>query len=791
MKFSEAWLREWVNPPVSTTELTEQLTMAGHEVEGVKPAAPDFSKVVIGEVLKVEKHPDADKLTVCEVNVGDSTPLTIVCGASNVYAGMIAPTAMPGAHLPGGKIRKTRLRGVESQGMLCSAVELGLGEDAAGILDLGSGAEAGTNLRVALYLDDSIIELKLTPNRGDCLGLAGVAREVGVINRIDVTRPVIKPVPAKIKDTFPVRLDAPDGCPRYAGRVIRNIRSGAITPAWMQERLRRSGLRSIHPVVDVTNYVMLELGQPMHGFDLATLKGGIVVRYATKNEKLTLLDGREVTLSDDVLMITDDSGPRAVAGIMGGENSGVTDATTDVFLESAFFSPMTIAGRARRYDMHTDASHRFERGVAADLQEQAIERATVLLIDIAGGEPGPTQVTESARHVPQPGAMTLRRERLDRVLGVEIPDKDVTEILTRLEIRTKKGKDTWQATAPAFRFDLAIEDDLIEEVGRIYGYDRIPETDSTVALTVAPVTETRLPLDRVRDMLVARGYQEVITYSFIDPDLGKLFDPDTEPLRLSNPISSDLSVMRTSLWPGLITVLQQNLARQQGRVRIFESGLKFPVTEKKFEQQNVLAGLVYGYGLPEQWGCKERETDLFDIKSDIGALLHMTGRKHEYVYSAAEHAALTPGQTALLEYQGSAAGWVGAMHPEIVHRLELKKTSYVFELLIDTVFAANVPSYEPISKYPAIRRDIAAIVDESVTINDIKEVVQAAAGSLLTEVCVFDIYRGQGIDPGRKSVALGLILQDFSRTLTVRDADIARSAVVTRLERDLDAKIRE
>lgn len=792
MKISESWLREWVDPPVSTDELADQFTMAGLEVGSVESAAPEFEDVVVGEVLEVAQHPNADKLIVCQVNVGEKKPLNIVCGAKNVYAGMKAPTARSGARLPGGiKIRKTKLRGVESRGMLCSEVELGLGEDASGILDLGGHGEPGISLREHLRLDDAILDFELTPNRGDCLGIAGIAREAAVINRMQVKGPDIKPVPATIEDTFPVKLEAPDGCPRYAGRIIRNVKKDATTPVWMQEKLRRCGLRPIDPVVDVTNYVMLELGQPMHGFDLATLKGGIIVRYAAKKESLTMLDGSEVKPDPDVLMIADKGGPRAIAGIMGGENSGVSELTSDVFLESAFFTPAVIMGRGRKLGLQTDASHRFERGVSPDLQEKAIERATALLLEITGGEPGPTVVEESPKHIPARKPITLRRARLDRVLGVEVPDADVQQFLEGLGLEVSKIVGGWEAKAPAYRFDLEIEEDLIEEVGRIYGYDRIPETDSVVGLAFQPVTESRLPLNRARDMLIGRGYQEVITYSFIDPDRHRLFAPDEEPLRLSNPISSDLSVMRTSLFPGLVTVLQQNLARQQDRVRIFESGLRFRTDKKDISQERMLAGLVYGDDVPEQWGTKNREADFFDIKADVGALLHMTGCENEFEFSAAEHPALTPGQTAVLKRRGNAVGWIGAVHPEISHRLELKKTPYVFELLIDSVFAANVPAFEPISKFPAIRRDLAVVVDESTTAGHLEAAVRDAAGELLAELRIFDIYRGQGIDPGRKSVALGLILQDFSRTLTLQDADAAVTAVVTRLERDLDAKIRE
>ena len=792
MKFSENWLREWVDPPVSTEDLGHQFTMAGLEVDEILPAAPPFEGVVVGEVLEVKRHPDADKLSVCQVSTGEGPVHNIVCGASNVFAGMRAPTARIGAKLPGGvKIRKTKLRGMESQGMLCSARELGLGDDADGILPLEDDAAVGTDLRTYLGLDDSIIDLDLTPNRGDCFGLAGAAREIAVVNRLPLTVPEIAPVPVEVDDVFPIELAAPKACPAYTGRVVRNIRSDARTPLWMQERLRRSGLRAIHPVVDVTNYVMLELGQPLHAFDLRNLSGGIVVRFAGTKETLELLDGRIVELDSDVLVIADHKGPKALAGIMGGADSGVADDTKDIFFEGAFFAPLAVAGKARRFGMHTDASTRFERGVDPALQIKAIERATALLLEIAGGEPGPVTQAIERVHLPRPSAIGLRRSRIGALLGVLIEDHEVEDILEQLGMSVRREPEGWRVTPPSFRFDVSLEADLIEEVGRIYGYDAIPETPGRAEVIMSPATETRVSAERARDVLVDRGYQEAITYSFIDPRLQEMFAPRQEYLSLENPISSEMSAMRLSLWPGLVQAVKANQSRQHARIRLFEIGMKFSLEGDELEEKNTVAGAVSGELLPEQWGAEARPADLFDIKGDIEALLHLTGRFKQFEVGAGEHPALHPGQTASIQLGGKTVGWLGALHPELEKKLDLMRGVLLFELEIESAFAANVPAYEPISKFPAVRRDIAVVVDEEVSIDSLERAVKNSAGGLLRELRIFDIYRGSGIDSGRKSVALGLILQETSRTLTDQDADTVTAKVVSNLERKLNATIRD
>ncbi|MDH3647840.1 MAG: phenylalanine--tRNA ligase subunit beta [Gammaproteobacteria bacterium] len=791
MRFSEAWLREWVDPPVDTRELASQLTMAGLEVAGVEPAAPGFSDVVLGHVDSVEPHPNADKLRVCQVNVGASTE-QIVCGASNVAAGQFVAVARVGAQLPGGvKVGKENLRGIESGGMICSAKELGMGEDADGIMVLPKGGRIGNDLRDHLSLDDLVIEVELTPNRGDCLGLAGIAREVAVINRTDINRQSATPVPAKNAANVPVSLEDEEGCPIFAGRVVRGIDSGAATPLWMQERLRRSGIRPISPVVDVTNYVMLESGQPMHAYDLRNLDGGIVVRRARAKERLKLLDGREIELDDDVLAITDDSGVIGLAGIMGGENSGVQPDTKDIFFEAAFFAPLAIAGRARRFGMHTDASHRFERGVEPGGQLAAVERATLLLTEIAGGEPGPAEVVAADRELQPADPVRLRRSQLDRLLGAEVPDDDVFDLLTRLEMQVKKTKEGWLAIPPAFRFDIAIEADLIEEVARLYGYDRIPEVDASEQLAVMADTEARVRDSALEAVLVDRGYREVVTYSFVDPALQRLLSPDDRPLELSNPISADLSVMRTSLMPGLIHALKQNLSRQHERARLFESGLRYIQQGDDLKQEKCLSGVIYGAASPEHWSARTIDGDFFDLKGDIQALIELTGEAERFVFEPAEHPSLHPGQTARLLRDGREVGSVGALHPGHQTALGLAKPAYLFEILVEPAFAAKIPAYREISRYPSVRRDISLLVDESVSAATVMACVRRHAPEVLRQIRIFDVYRGQRIDSGRKSIALGLILQDYCSTLTDGEADSVVTTVSTALVEDLNAKIRD
>ena len=791
MRFSEAWLREWVDPPIATADLVAQLSMSGLEVDAVEPAAPAFSGVVVGHVQAVEAHPDAAKLRVCTVDVGADDPLQIICGARNVAAGMRVPVATVGARLPGDfKIKKAKLRGIESFGMICSAAELGLAESSDGIMALPAAAPVGEDLRAFLALDDTCIELDLTPDRGDCLSLAGVAREVGVLNRVAVRAPALTPVAPASDDRVPVSVQAPDACPRYACRVIRGVRADAETPLWMQERLRRGGLRPISPIVDVTNYVLLELGQPMHAFDLGRLRGGVEVRMARAGEPLALLNGDEIAVRDDTLVVADAERAVALAGIMGGAATAVDTATTDILLESAFFAPTAVSGKARSYGLHTDSSHRFERGVDPGLQVDALERATALLRDLVGGRPGPVvDVVAGGAPLAQP-ALLLRRARIPRVLGVALDDAQVTDILTRLGMTLEPVAEGWRVTPPSSRFDLLFEVDLIAELGRVYGYDEIPVTHARSAATTRAPREMAFDLDRVREALVGRGYHEAITYSFVSPEQQALLDPGLSPLPLANPLSAELSVMRTSLWPSLVAAARQNLARQQARVRLFESGLRFRPGTEGLSQQQAIAGLCVGPVMPEQWGEPAAAADFFDLKADVEAVLAASGGVRAYRFAAAEHPALHPGQCARIERDGQEAGWVGILHPSLAARLDLPPGLGLFELRTDRLGDGPKPEVVPLSKFPSIRRDIAIVVDGDTPFTRVQECVRTAAGELLRELVLFDVYVGEKVESGRKSMALGLILQADSQTLTDQQVESLMARVLDGLARELRAELR-
>ncbi len=792
MRFNEQWLREWVNPEISTDVLAHQLTMAGLEVDAVEPVAGTFSQVVVGEVLAVVAHPDADKLRVCQVEVGQGEPLGIVCGAANVRVGLRVAAALIGAELPGGiKIKAAKLRGVPSAGMLCSAKELGLAEASQGLLELPADAPVGQSLRDYLLLDDVAIELGLTPNRGDCLSVAGIAREVAAITGAPLTPPAIAAVAATCSDTFPVTVAASAACPRYVGRVVRNLNPAAPTPLWMQERLRRAGLRSLGALVDVTNYLLLELGQPMHAFDLQRLQGGIEVRLAQAGEQLALLNETTITLEPGSLVIADASGPVALAGIMGGASTAVGDGTRDIFLESAFFSPEQLAGRARRYGLHTDSSHRFERGVSPALQREALERATALLVAIAGGEVGPVVEVVSAADLPQRGAIRLRHPRLCQVLGAEVPAETAGVLLARLGLAVQAVEGGWSVEAPPWRFDLATEEDLIEEVARLYGYDQLPAAYLSVPLELAPRSEGKISLRLLRQILVDHGFQEAITYSFVDPKYQRLLDPQRVPVPVANPISTELSVMRTTLLTGLVQTLIYNANRQQSQVRIFESGLRFLGTEGAVEQEPMLAALAWGPLLPEQWGERERKSDLFDLKGDLESLIAAGGSQAEWQFVAAPHPALHPGQCASILRNGQAVGWIGALHPQLMRELDLPGQVLVFEVTLAALTAARVPGFQELSKFPANRRDIAIVVDQQLSVAELIACARRAAPAQLRDLKLFDVYQGKGLDSGKKSVALGLTLQDDSRTLTDAEVDAAVAQVVTALRTELGGTLRE
>lgn len=790
MNISEQWLREWVSPELNTEDLAHQLTMAGLEVEAAEPVAEAFSGIVVAEIISAEQHPDADKLRVCQVSTGSET-FQIVCGAPNARAGLKTPLARVGAVLPGDfKIKQAKLRGVESQGMLCAGQELTLSDESDGIMELAADAPLGVDLRDYLQLDDVVLELDLTPNRADCLGVAGVAREVALLNNLSVTPLSFDKVAESIDETFPVELDASDRCPHYVGRIIKGVDVSKPSPLWMQEKLRRSGIRSIDAVVDITNYILLELGQPMHAFDHAKLQGGIVVRTAREKESLELLDGQTIELNPEILVIADQSGPIAMAGIMGGESTSVSESTKDIFLEAAFFTPELLAGKARSYGLHTDSSHRFERGVDFKLQNYAIERASQLLIDIVGGEAGPLTDVSVASDLPARPDVTLRANRILKMLGFEMDAVEVERILSGLGLGVTTTEEGWVCTVPSWRFDISIEADLLEELARIYGYNRLPVTHIKADLVIPAQPETQLSQRFLRRHLSARGFREAITYSFVDPKLQKVFDPDLEPVALANPISADMAVMRTSLLPGLMTAVLRNTNRQQPRVRMFETGLRFVPSEQGLQQIPTLSMVATGQRFAESWALAKDAGDFYDLKGDLESVLDLTGSPEQFQFAAAQRHALHPGQTAVLTQNGNQVGFLGALHPIALSTLGLSSAVYVAEIDLKSVLNSELPQFSDISKFPEVRRDLAVVVDKNVASAQLMENVRGVAGSYLTDLRLFDVYEGKGIDPKRKSLAFGLTFRDQSRTLSDSDVNNIMDQVIDLLEKNYKAELR-
>lgn len=795
MKFSENWLREWVNPGISTAQLAEQLSMAGLEVDAVEAVAGEFSGVVIGEVVECAQHPDADKLQITKVNVGEAELLDIVCGAPNCRQGLKVAVAKVGAVLPGDfKIKKAKLRGQPSLGMLCSYSELGISDDHSGIVELPQDAPIGQDIRNYLNLDDVSIEVDLTPNRADCLGIRGLAREVAVLNQLDVCNPDIASVEPSIKDVRNIRLDAPHACPRYLGRVIRNINLNKTTPLWMQEKLRRSGVRSIDPVVDVTNYVLLEFGHPMHAFDDDKLQGDIVVRLASEKETLVLLDGSTVELTPETLVIADEHKALAMAGIFGGEHSGVTKDSTNIFLESAFFSADFMMGKARQYGLHTDASHRYERGVDPQLQRAAMERATSLLLKIVGGQAGPIIEAVEPQYIPGDKLVTLRQARLERLLGIKIDPQLVTNILLRLGLEVEQQGEKWHTKVPAYRFDISIEEDLIEEIARVYGYNNIPEVAPTAKLNMTAHAESNLDLAELKQCLVNREYQEAITYSFVDPKLQSKLYPEIEPLMLPHPISSEMSVMRVSLWTGLLSAVSYNQKRQQGRVRLFESGLRFvpdPQQATGVRQEMVLSGVISGNRDNEHWDKEDCSLDFYDIKADVEALLATLVDTSSFRFAALQHSALHPGQAAAIYRGDIQVGTLGAVHPKFAKPLGISGKVFVFELDLQGLGGKKLPCAKEISKFPANRRDIAIVVEEDKVVGEILSYIEKIGGNQLVGLNLFDVYRGKGIETGYKSLAISLILQDTTRTLEESDIQAAVDGILSQLSEKFGASLRD
>lgn len=788
MKLSENWLHSWVNYSLTPTELVSQLTMIGLEVEGISPVAPEFTQVIVGLVTAVQPHLNAEKLKLCQVQTNQNTMLNIVCGAPNVAAGQKVAVAVHGAELPRDvKVVETTVRGELSQGMICSELELGLSERGDGIMVLAEDAPIGMKLREYLQLDDVSIEINITPNRGDCLSVLGMARDIGVMTRQAVNVVNCNPVPAMLADVFPVKIHTPAACPRYIGRVIRNINPHAKTPTWMRERLRRSGNRCIHPVVDVTNYVLLELGQPMHAFDLQKLTGEIQVRLAKVGETLALLDGQTVTLDGHTLVIADAKQPQAMAGVMGGLDSAVTETTQDIFLESAFFTPNLLAGCGRRYGLQTDSSYRFERGVDFQLQRTAVERATQLLLEIVGGEVGQVIEVVSEKDLPARKPILLRQARIQRVLGKMLAVAEVTEILQRLGMQVTVTDNVWHVIPPSFRFDIAQEVDLIEELARIHGYDNIASPTPRAVLTMA--SQPDITVQDLQTILMQRDYQEAITYSFVSPQWQAKLTPHIEPLALANPITSDMSVMRTTLWAGLLQAVQYNQKRQQSRVRLFETGLRFLPTSQGLQQDAMLAGVVSGTRLPEQWNERLQPIDFYDIKADVEAILQTT--RLDYQMRPDFHPALHPGQTAAIYHGEDFLGMLGALHPRVLTELDIAAPVYLFELHLLPLLRDKVIQFKEISKYPSIRRDIAVVVDKTWTVAQILSRIQHVASHLLVELKVFDVYQGAGIAAEQQSLAIALIFQALDRNLVDTEVDMQMTRIVQLLEQDFGASLRK
>ena len=767
MRVPESWLRTFVDPPLDTAALAERLTMGGLEVENVETAAPPFTGVVVARILAVEPHPNADRLRVCRVDAGGDA-LQVVCGAPNAAAGMTVPLAREGASLPGGlSIKRAAVRGVESHGMLCSAKELGLSDDASGLLALDDALKPGTDFRAALALDDAIYTLKLTPNRADCLSMLGVARDVSALTGAPLAKPDAAPVAASSTTTRAVRIDEPQGCPRFGGRTIEGIDATKPTPAWMRARLERAGIRAISAVVDVTNYVMLELGQPMHAYDARHLDGALVVRFARAGEQLTLLNGDVLKLEPDLLLVCDEKKPLGLAGIMGGEHSGIAHDTTTVYLEAAYWNPAVIQGRMRRLGFTSDAGYRFERGVDPELGPAAIERATRLILDICGGRAGPR--TDVKATLPARAPVRVRTSRIERLLGVPVPADAIAGVFARLQLPAARDGEGFVVTPPSWRFDLAIEEDFVEEVARVRGYDAIPTEPRAHVQRMLPRPEARRSPFAVRRRLAMRDWHEVVTFGFVSSATERALDPDAKPVAVANPIAAHLDVMRTSLLPGLIDVAKANASRRETRVRIFEVGRVFRRDGAGLVQPLKVGGLATGSALPEQWGTPTRAVDLFDVKADLAALC----APRVLATIAAPHPALHPGRSASVAIDGEVVGWLGELHPALVRRFELPAAPVAFEIDLAALTERPVPEGRPPSRFPMVRRDLALVVDEAVPVQALVDRLAAAAAPFVVAVRPFDLFRGGGLPNGRKSVAILVLMQDTARTLT--DAEIDRA----------------
>ena len=782
MQFSENWLRTFVNTKLNSAELSHALTMAGLEVEDEQPAGAVFTNVVIGEIVEATKHPDADRLQVCKVNVGNEI-LQIVCGASNARVGIKVPCAQVGAALPGISIKQASVRGVDSFGMLCSSKELGLSAEAEGLLELPADAPIGQDIREYLSLNDNLLTLKLTPNRADCLSILGIARDVAAITGDTLIGTNLQPSLVESSLKKAVKVAATDACPAYFGRVIEGVNAKAPTPAWMIRNLERSGVRSISVIVDITNYVMLEFGQPMHAFDLAKLSGDINVRFANANEEIKLLNDTQVKLKTDDLVIADNSGGIALAGIMGGEPTSVTDSTTSIFLESAFFTPDAIAGKARRLGLSTDSSFRFERGVDFGNTSNALERATGLILQLCGGKAG--AITEVVNKWPARNTVNLRYTRLLSVLGINIAQAEVAKILTQLGFQYTEKDGVFAVKAPTYRFDIAREEDLIEEIARLHGYDKIPAIAPEATLNMLPAPEAALNLAWARDVLVNQGYQEIINYSFVDESWERDLLGNANPIKLKNPIASNLSVMRSGLWGGLLDTLAYNLNRKQERAMLFEIGASYHQDEHAYSEKTRVAGLFYGALQPEQWAAASKDVDFFDVKAHVDMLTHGQAE-----YRAETHVALHPGQSACVYLHGKPIGWIGKLHPKWQQHYGLTKSTFLFELETKPLLTLALPAYQEVPKTLAIRRDLAIVVDEDVAVQAILSAIDDAHIPLVSQVQLFDIYQGKGIPENKKSLALSVFIQDTHKTLVDNDAEVAITELLELLKNKFGGLLR-
>ncbi len=788
MKFSELWLRTLCNPAIDSSALCDKLTMGGLEVEEARPAAPPFSGVVVGRIASIAPHPDAERLRVCTVDVGAAAPLQIVCGAPNAAADMLAPCAVEGAVLPGNlTIKRARMRGVESQGMLCSAKELGIDDDASGLLALDPALQPGTPLREALALDDTLITLKITPNRADCLSVAGVARDVSALTGTPLALPTVAATPVTFDGVRAVRIDAPNGCPRFVARLIDGIDAKAATPAWMKQRLERSGLRSISPVVDVTNYVMVEMGQPLHAYDDRLLDGAVVVRFARDGETLTLLNGQVLALEADLLLVADEKKPLGLAGIMGGEHSGIADDTTRVYLEGAFWNPAVIQGKMRRLGFNSDAGYRFERGVDFNGCADAVERATQLIIEICGGRAGALTDVTSRDDLPERNAVRVHGARIARILGVTIPAEVTARAFTLLGLPHLRSGDDFLVTPPSRRFDLAIEEDFIEETARIFGYDNIPAAPSAHVQHMLPDPEGHRSRHQIKHALVNLGWQEIITFGFVSSQTEAALDPSAKPVHVQNPIAAHLDVMRTTLLPGLIETLRTNVNRKAPRARLFELGRTFQRDGAGFAQPMRLGGLAYGPALPEQWGVPTRDVDIYDIKGDLEALAAPAA----LTTRAASHPALHPGRSARIMLDGMDAGWMGELHPKLVAHFDLPRPPVVFELDVAPLLARDMPVGKAVSRQPLVRRDLALVVAESLPVQTLLDALRAASPAHVIAVELFDVYHGAGLTEGRKSLAILVLMQDTSRTLTDADIDATEGQLLAVAHEQFGATLRQ